>query len=277
MRILDTRNIGFRAGGRLPASSIGITRSLFFLLTQPFLHSHPLASRYDSFFSSSSSSPSPPFSPLELLDGSSGDAGNVSFVREPVSAGSSNHLFPSSLGYTYDYVLHLPFASYPTTRSPNTPPPIPPFSRSFSRFVLHLTYHLAQPPSIVLHPFFGRRVPVRPAAGSRTRNTNAPVPGSLSSPWMNAAESLRGMEEREVTEPGLSDLRADRFGVHLSTDDEDDEDESDDDPVWPRFIDHEDLDTGSTQLCGSSRLRRLFRLGVGARNTEGENYSYWPW
>lgn len=48
---------------------------------------------------------------------------------------------------------------------------------------------------------------------------------------MNAAESLRGMEEREVTEPGLSDLRADRFGVHLSTDDEDDEDESDDDPV----------------------------------------------
>lgn len=45
-------------------------------------------------------SPSPPsFSPLELLDGGSGDAGNVSFVRGPVSAGSSNHLFPSSLGY----------------------------------------------------------------------------------------------------------------------------------------------------------------------------------
>lgn len=47
-------------------------------------------------------SPSPPsFSPLELLDGGSGDAGNVSFVRGPVSAGSSNHLFPSSLGYIW--------------------------------------------------------------------------------------------------------------------------------------------------------------------------------
>jgi len=41
---ISLRNTGFRVDGRLPASSIGITKTLFFLLSQPFLHSHPLAS-----------------------------------------------------------------------------------------------------------------------------------------------------------------------------------------------------------------------------------------
>ncbi|KAL0121977.1 hypothetical protein PUN28_007044 [Cardiocondyla obscurior] len=60
--------------------------SLFSILTLSCLDATP--------FSSSLS-----FFPFELLAGSPGDAGNVSFVREPVPVSSSNHLFPSSLGY----------------------------------------------------------------------------------------------------------------------------------------------------------------------------------
>lgn len=89
---------------------------------------------------------------------------------------------------------------------------IPPLSRSFSRSVLHLAYYPDLSPSIVLHPFFGRRV-VQPAS-SRTRN-NAPVSGSLPSPWMNCGRIAQ--RHGGDTGPGLSDLRADRFGMHQST------------------------------------------------------------
>lgn len=114
-----------------------------------------------------------------------------------------------------------------------------------------IAYYLVLPPSIVLHPFFGQSIVS--LAGSCTRN-NAPIPGSFPSPWMNAVESLRGMEETRRSHrarlvwPSHGSIRCASI---------------DDDPVWPRFIDHaEDLDTGSTELCDSSRLHRLFRLGV---------------
>jgi len=153
--------------------------------------------RYDSFFFFSF-----------LL--SSGDAGNVSFVRGPVFAGSSNHLFPSSLGHIW---LYTPSRFSPRVLTRN----------SFSQYVLlfsHIVPFLAclpsrlpsRPTSIRLfstgvsygRPALALEITPRFLAASRVHEWTRP----------NRSEVWR---RQGVTEPGLSDLRTGRFGAHLST------------------------------------------------------------
>lgn len=240
---------------------------LFFLLSQPFPHSHSLASRTTAMW----------FLFFFFF---------FSFFLTPWIARwrfrrCRQRVFCPRTGF-YRFLepfislvprLYMTICSFSLRFSPRV------LSRnSFSQYVppsshaipfltaSSIAYHLVLPPSIVLHPFFGQSIV--PLAGSRTQN-NAPIPGSFPSPWMNAVESLGGMEETRshrarLVWPSYGSIRCASI---------DDEDEGDDDPVWPRFIDHaEDLDTGSTELCGSSRLRSSSALASVYKHGGGELY-----
>lgn len=213
-RILE-RNIDFKPVGGyrpLPSESPRSFSSSWVSLSPILTPSRLALFRCDSSFSSSSS---PSFSPLKLLHGGSDGAGNVSFVRGPVSAGSSNHLFPSSLGYIWLYTpshFASPLASSPVTRSPNT------FLRLLMSFLFSL--HLPSPTTSSYHPrlyytLFSARVSYHwPVLALEI--TPRFLAASRVHEWTRS-NRLEAWRRRGVTEPGLSDLRMGRFGAHLST------------------------------------------------------------